>query len=240
MRKVISVVILLSAWQALIYFTRSPLLVSADRIILAVFKMALSGELWQHASISLSRVAIGFSIASLFGLVMGVLTYQYKSIDYIVTPIIDTVRPVAALALFPLIILLFGIGEQSKYFVIFWQAYPACLLVTVQALKQVDRSVLEAASLDGASKTQSTLYVTIPIALSTILNGFRVGLTSGWVAMIAAEMIGSQSGLGYSILIYSNSFNFPEVYATILTIAMLGVVMNSVMVYLQSLVTIQE
>jgi len=196
--------------------------------------MLISGELIEHSLASLQRVVIGFAVAAALGVILGVLIYQYKTIDAIVMPVVDAMRPIAALTIFPIIILALGLGLASKVFVIFWTAYPACLLNTVQGLKAVNKEPLEAAKLDGATSFQVLRFVTIPLALPTIVTGLRIGLSGGWISLVAAEMLGAQSGLGWAVMAYSNAFRFPEMYAAIVTIAMLGLAMNAGLMQVQN------
>ena len=149
-------------------------------------------------------------------------------------PVVDAMRPIAALTLFPLIILILGLGIQAKAFVIFWTAWPAVLLNTLEGLRQVDRSVQEAASLDGAGKGAQLWQIDLPLARSMILTGWRIGLSGGWISLVSAEMLGSKAGLGYAILAYSQTFRFPETYAVVLTIAMLGLFMNTALAAIQN------
>jgi ABC-type nitrate/sulfonate/bicarbonate transport system permease component len=200
----------------------------------ALLRLALSGELWTNIETSLIRVLIGFSIAALSGISLGVLIYEYKPIEIAITPVVDAVRPIAALTIFPLIILLFGLGLSSKVFVIFWTAWPACLLNTVQALRTVDVSVIEAGSLDGAGRFSLLRHIALPLASPTVLTGLRIGLSGGWISLVAAEMLGASSGLGFAVLNYSNSFRFPEMFASIFTIAFLGLLMNLGLAKIQS------
>ncbi len=227
-------------WQGAVLLTRSPLLVSIPVILQAMAAMARSGELLEHAKQSLERVLVGFVLAALFGVALGVWIYQDKTIDLILTPLIDALRPIAALTLFPVIILAMGLGLASKAFVIFWTAYPACLISTTEGLRQVDRQVIDAARLDGASESQLLLNVTLPLAAPSIVAGLRVGLSGGWISLVAAEMLGALSGLGWAVMAYSSAFDFPRMYAVILTIALIGLAMNSALGSLQHLIDFKE
>jgi ABC-type nitrate/sulfonate/bicarbonate transport system permease component len=185
--------------------------------------------------VSLLRIAAGFLIATIFGIVLGTLIYQNKVIEQTIMPLVDAVRPLSALALFPLIILLFGIGEASKVFVIFFTAWPPILINTLHGLREVDKATIEAAKVDGASKWHTLINITMPLALPTIVTGLKIGLSTGWISLVAAEMLGAQSGLGYSIVFYANSFQYPDMFAVILTVALLGLAINSLATNIQRL-----
>lgn len=188
--------------------------------------LAASGELLRHAATSLETITLGFTLATAIGFSLGVLIVQVPASRAVIMPVVDAVRPVAALTLFPLLILLLGIGTWSKVFVIFWTAWPAVLLNTAHGLDKVDADVRSAAQIDGAGRLALFRYIELPLAFPMIMTGLRIGLSGGWISLVSAEMLGSSSGLGYSILAYSQTFRFPQMYAVIITIAFIGLAMN--------------
>lgn len=214
----------------------SPLFSSPLIVAPVLVEMLVSGELVHHASTSLVTISYGFALASAIGFVLGILATQCKPVRLALMPVVDSVRPIAALTLFPLLILLLGLGIGSKVFVIFWTAWPAVLLNTMHGLDTVDVSVQEAAQLDGASRWQLLRYILLPLSLPAIVTGLRIGLSGGWISLVSAEMLGASAGLGYSILAYSQTFRFPAMYAVIVTIAFLGLLMNISLSWLQNYV----
>ena len=226
MRRVIGFLAIAGLWEVAARVSSSPLMIPVSGVVTAFWRLMLSGELPANAMTSLGRVSLGFLLASVSGILLGVLIYLYKPIEDMVMPVVDAIRPVAALTIFPLIILALGLGLASKVFVIFWTAWPACLLNTVQGLRDVDKQVIEAARLDGAGTFTLLVSMYLPLSFPTLLTGLRIGLSGGWISLVAAEMLGSQSGLGWAILSYSNTFRFPDMYATIVAIAIIGLLMN--------------
>lgn len=233
MKRVAGLVAVVAAWHILSIFANSPMLVGVDRIALAWWGLVRNGVMLTDISISLQRVSAGFCVAAVIGVGIGIGMHRWPWMKAAVMPVVDAFRPVAALTLFPIIILTLGIGEVSKIFIICWTAWPACLLNTYQGLQDVDRSVIEAARLDGASEAQLIAYVSIPLAMQVIITGLRIGLSGGWISLVAAEMLGANSGLGFAVMLYSNSFQFAEMYAVIFTIALIGLGMNLLMARLQ-------
>ncbi len=189
-----------------------------------------------HIMASLQHITAGFALAAVVGITLGIGIAQNKTINLLLTPIVDAMRPIAALTLFPLLILVLGLGLWSKVFVIFWTSWPAILLNTVQGLVKVNTEVISAAHVDGASEWLCLCHIKFPLALPTIMTGLRIGLSGGWISLVAAEMLGASSGLGYAILSYSQTFHFAEMYAVILMIAILGLLMNFGLARLQSAV----
>ena len=140
----------------------------------------------------------------------------------------------AALAFFPLLILLLGLGVTAKAFVIFWTAWPAILINTMHGIQQADRRIIEAATLDGATRHDLLWHIELPLALPTIIAGLRIGASGGWISLVAAEMLGSSAGLGFAVLSYSQSFQFPAMYAAIVCIAATGLVVNQSLYLVQA------
>lgn len=235
MKRIIGLFILAGAWEALVTVAHSPMLVSLPRVAVAFWTMTASGEMATDILTSLQEITLGFALAGGFGLVAAVCIYQNKTVDEILTPMIDTVRNIPALMLMPAIVLLFGIGVLPKVIIVFLNAYPPCLLASLQAIREADPAAKEAAMLDGAGRFTLMTRIVIPIALPSIMTGFRAGMGAAWLSVIGAELLGSQAGLGSAVVNYSNVFSFPEVYASIVATALVGLAINTALLRLQNL-----
>lgn len=240
MKRLYGFIGLVLLWELAVQRYADPALPSIRAIVPALVEMILHGAAIPAALHSLRHVFIGFMLAALIGIGLGVLLVRFRWLEIIVMPLVDAMRPVAALTLFPLLIIILGLGLWSKVFIIFWTAWPAILLNTVQGLFSVDEAVLEAAALDGAERWQIMAHMRLPLAAPTIVTGLRIGLSGGWISLVAAEMLGGNIGLGYAILSYSQTFRYPEMYATIILIALLGLGMNGVLLVLQKVVDYRE
>ncbi|MBN2003085.1 MAG: ABC transporter permease [Anaerolineae bacterium] len=227
MKATSGLLVLLGLWELAARNLHSPFLPPVTRVVPALWQMTLTGEAARHAAVSLRTILLGFLLATAVGFLAGIGMAESAGLRRLLTPVVDAMRPVAALTLFPLIILILGLGVASKVFVIFWTAWPAVLLNTVQALHDVDAAVIEAARLDGAGHWALLWRVKFPLALPVILTGLRVAMSGGWISLVSAEMLGASAGLGYSILAYSQTFRFAEMYAVIFIIALLGLTLNS-------------
>jgi ABC-type nitrate/sulfonate/bicarbonate transport system permease component len=226
-------VALVLAWELAAHMLASPVFPPLSQVAVALWRFLLSGAAWQHTIASLQHIGLGFCLAALVGGALGVAMTQSRAIYAMVMPLVDAVRPVAALTIFPLLILLLGLGLWSKVFVIFWTAWPPILLSTVQSIRQVDRSLLEAAQLDGAGRGALLWRITLPLASPGIITGLRIGMSTGWISLVAAEMLGASEGLGYTVLTSSQTFQFPTMYATIILIALVGLAMNTALAWIQ-------
>ncbi|NWJ47178.1 MAG: ABC transporter permease subunit [Chloroflexi bacterium] len=228
-------VIILVAWEVAANNLNSPYFSPVTKIAPALVRIILSGEALDHLLYSMQHILIGLAIAALFGFVFGLLIAESLIARALLLPVADTVRSVAALTLFPLLLLILGLGVWAKSFVIFWTAWPAILLSTYHALTHVEREIIEAAMLDGAGRMNILKNVSIPLSLPSILNGVRIGVGGGWISLVAAEMLGSSKGLGFYTLICSQTFHYPEMYAAILLIALTGFVMNTSLLFIQNI-----
>lgn len=233
MRRAIGFVLLFSLWELGAMALKNPLFPRFSVVLISLIRLLSTKEAFTHILASLNHIMIGFGMAVILGVSTGIAMTQSKSIDLMLTPFVDAVRPIAALTIFPLLILIFGLGMWSKAVVILWTAWPAILINTIHGIQNIDATVIEAAQIDGANKVNILKHITFPLVLPTIITGLRIGMGGGWISLVSAEMLGSSSGLGYSILAYSQTFRFPEMYAVIIMIASLGLFMNSSLSWLQ-------
>lgn len=233
MNRVAGLVALGIVWEIAARIAHHPLFCPLSTVLPALLRLFVTGEAVRHMATTLTNVLIGFTIAAATGITLGILICESRTIEAVMMPVIDAMRPIAALTLFPVVILFLGLGLRSKVFIIFWTAWPACVINTIQGIRDVDPQVIEAGQLDGAGRWALLRHIRLPLALPVIMTGLRIGMGGGWIAVASSEMLGSSSGLGYSILAYSQSFRFPEMYATILLIALLGLAMNLILADLQ-------
>lgn len=215
----------LTMWELLHDFINSPAVPSEKDIFFSLGKLLFSQEYLSHIVASLQIILSGILTGIVFGIVTGTLIFQHKSIRYMIMPIIECIRGVSALTLFPLLIVVAGIGIIPRVFIIFWTSFPAILISTIQSL-EVDKDVISAAELDGADGEKILFKIRFPIALSEIMTGIRIGVGGGWISLVASEMLGATKGLGYFLLNSAQTFRFSEVYATIICIAVIGGLMN--------------
>jgi len=219
-------------WQIGGHIRDSPILPPLERVLWAVIFLIRDSSFHQHINASLQIIFMGIGMAVAAGFITGLLIFRYQIIKEALLPVIECVRGIAALTLFPLLLITFGIGTFSRVFIIFWTAWPAIVLSTISSLK-VEQSVIDAALICGAGEWKIITHVRIPMALQGIITGIRIGFGGGWVSLITAEMLGASKGLGFYLLWCSQSFEFNKVYAVIIVIAAVGGLMNYALLYLQ-------
>ncbi|MGN7252881.1 ABC transporter permease [Arthrobacter sp. SAFR-014] len=189
-----------------------------------------NGQLQNHLAASLSRSASGFGIAVVTAVALGLLVAWYGALDRFLNPLLEVFRNTAALALLPVFTLLLGIGETSKISIVAYAAFFPVLLNTIAGVRTVDPLLIRAARSLGLSNFQLFQKVILPSAVPTIFTGIRMAGTSSILVLIAAEMVGAKAGLGYLIVNSQMSFLIPDMYAGILTVSLLGLLVNYLLV----------
>ena len=164
---------------------------------------------------------------------LGLLIGGFRRLAAIVDPLLQLFRQTSAFALFPVFILFLGIGELSKVAIIFWASFWPVLLSTVSGVKQVDRLLVNSALSMGASRRFIFFKVVLPASLPSIFTGVRLAGAYSITALVAAEMIGAHSGLGFLTLNSQETFQIPTMYAGILMLAVLGLLLNYLLALLE-------
>lgn len=203
-------------------------------VIEAWIKLLISGQLIDHITASLVRAFSGFTIAILIGIPTGLFIGWYKGFSDIVNPIIEVFRNIPALALFPLFILFLGIGETSKITIVVYACSWPIILNTISAVKNVDSLLVLSAQSIGVKEITLFRKVILPAAVPTIFTGVRLAGATSILVLVAAEMIGAKAGLGYLIQYAQYSFEIPNMYAGIITIAPLGLLVNKGLLTLEA------
>lgn len=180
------------------------------------------GWFFYDLAATLKRVAVGFAAAAVAGVGLGVLTGRVTFVRYMLAPLIQALRPIPPIAFVSLAIIWFGIGEKSKYFLVFWGAFFPIWLNTHLGVSQVDFLFIWAAQSLGANGKAMLAEVVLPAALPAIVAGLRTGIGIAFVALIAAELAGSFEGLGFRISLSSAFFRADIMLAAIVTLGVIG------------------
>jgi len=199
------------------------------------WEILIDGSLEKHAAVSLGRAGAGFLLANAIAIPLGLLIGWFPAVERFLDPILQTFRQTAAMALFPVFILLFGIGEPSKIILIYWGAQWPILLSTISGVKTVDPLLTKAARSMNASTFQIFFKVILPASFPSIFTGVRLAATSSILILIAAEMIGADRGLGYLVYDSQNRFEIPLMYAGIISLSILGLAVNYITVTIDNL-----
>lgn len=183
----------LALWQVAssVGWVNAAVLPPIDMIIAALWKGLAGGGLLGDIATSLQRAGIAFAAAVAVAIPLGLFMGQVRPVETALDPILQVFRQTSALALYPVFILLLGLGETSKIFVIFWATLFPLLLNTTSGVKEVDPKLLEMARVYGASRLTVFRRVVLPGAVPSIFVGLRLSATTALLLLIASEMIGA-------------------------------------------------
>ncbi|MBZ9850666.1 ABC transporter permease [Mesorhizobium sp. CA14] len=214
-------------------WVNSAVLPPVDTIVAALWKGLIGGSLLGDIAISLQRAGLAFAAAVVVAIPLGLVMGQARAVETALDPILQLFRQTSALALYPVFILLLGLGEASKVFVIFWATLFPLLLNTISGVKEVDPKLIEMARAYGARRLTIFRRVVLPGAVPSIFVGLRLGATTALLLLIASEMIGANKGIGFQVMNAQYNFQIPLMFAAIVILAALGLIANQVLVVLQ-------
>ncbi|MGH3357696.1 MAG: ABC transporter permease [Nocardioidaceae bacterium] len=189
------------------------------------------GTLAEDTLASLRRVFIGFALGCLLAIPVGFLMGWYRTARGLIEPYVQFFRTIPPLAMIPLAIVLLGIDETPKIFVIFLAAFLACVVGAFQGVVDVDRTLINAARVLGASDLTIFVKVVIPASTPFILVGMRIGLGSAWGTLVASELVAAQEGLGYRMQSAQRYYDLETIFVGLITIGILGLVMDRMLLY---------
>ena len=197
-----------------------------SRVLAEGWVALASGDLFRNIVHSLWRVVGGFSIAAAVGIPLGIGIAISSWFEDIADPIVEFLRPIPPIAWIPLGILWFGIGNVQNMFIIFLGAVFPIVLNTIAGARGVDRNLVWAALTLGGRPSQIVREIILPGALPLVLTGLRIGLSVGWMSLVAAELVAARAGLGFMIQNARYSMVTERVILGMVVIGMLGLLMD--------------
>jgi ABC-type nitrate/sulfonate/bicarbonate transport system permease component len=220
--------VFVAVWWLVAVWTDNQILLPTPPIVLdAAIELARDSELFYHAGISLGRMFVSIAIASSLAIPLGLAMGLSPLFEKIVDPLIEVLRPISGIAWIPLALFIFGIGNALPVFIMTYAAFFPIVLGTVLGVRTVDRRLIDAARTMGVPQRTIVTRVVIPAALPSLLVALRVGVALSWTAVVAAELIGAPSGLGYAIEWYRELLMTPQVMSFIAMIGVIGYVCDA-------------
>lgn len=189
-------------------------------------QMIVNGDLFTHVGVSLERVLIGYAAGCILGVLVGGLIGRVKIVGQFAEPLLQLMRPISPVALVPLSIIWFGIGDMSRYFIIFYGVVIIMIMNTAAGVSATPNIRLNAARCLGAKPRQIFRRIVIPSAVPYILTGMRVALGFAFMGIVAAEMIAAQSGIGYLIMQSRMLLRTDIMFVGLVTLGVLGAVID--------------
>lgn len=190
-------------------------------------ELLADGVLLQDIGASLYRFAVGYLSSVLLAMLLGLVLGWYRSIWAYLNPIAQVLRPISPMAWLPFIVLFFGIGEMPALFIIFIAAFFPVLLATVAAVHDIEPVYLKVAQNFGIRQPALLAKIVFPAVFPRIATGLHLALGTAWVFLVAGEMVGAQSGLGFLIIDARNNLRADLLMAAIITIGVLGLLLDS-------------
>lgn len=232
---VVSIVLGLAAWTVASWLGAGHGLLPTPLAVAHEFGRSLHDKLLlPNVWASLRRVLIGYALAVALAIPVGFAIGWYPLFRKIADPWVQFLRTLPGLAWIPLVIVFIGIGESAKIWLIFFGSFLACVVSVAGGVRSLDRTLIRAARVLGASDRQLFLHVAVPATLPQIFVGMRIALGNAWATLVAAELIAAPSGLGQWMTTASQSFEVPAIIVAMICIGVLGLVMDRCIVFLES------
>lgn len=223
LRSSIGIVAVLVAWELLHLYVVNPyLLPSPYRVLRTLFELLQTGELESDVAASMRRILVGYAMGCTVGIVFGLLMARSEWVNDLLSPILEVLRPLSPVAMLPLVLIWFGIDEFAKYFLVSYTAAIIVLLNTAAGVASMPIIRERAAACLGASERQIYLHVILPSAIPYIITGMRTALGFSFMAIVAAELIAAETGIGYLIMQSRMLIQVDQTFAGLLTLSALG------------------
>ena len=207
---------------------------SPSGIVDRFVSLVKNGMLQRNLLISTTRVLKGYAISSVSALILGILIGLFPHFKRLTELIIQVLKPIPPISWIPLVILWFGIGEESKLFLIFIGGFFTILVNVVDGVRRIDVKLVELSEAMEIPRLTYIFRVVIPYAAPNIFTGLRVGLGQSWMCVVAAELVASSTGLGYMIM-YARQFGQTDVVIVgMLMIGIIGKLMDSLLQWVEN------
>lgn len=230
----IGLAVFLVCWQLLVMFTGvgvifpSPIAV-LQRLVSFTGKTIGKHMLLVHIGYSLLRVTVGYLIAAVLGILVGLIMARSPLGNAVIRPLFAMIRPIPGITWMPLFILWFGTGWITQLGIIFVAGFSHMVLNTYAGASRADPTLVGAARMLGASQAQVFYKVILPSAVPYIFSGLQVALSSCWMAVLAAEMMSATEGIGWMIVSGQNNSDIEQVLVGVIIISVIGLILASIM-----------
>jgi ABC-type nitrate/sulfonate/bicarbonate transport system permease component len=199
-----------------------------------LWDLVRSGELPREVAYSLWRMFVGYGIGVILGIVVGLLMGSFRLVHHLLEPITEILRPIPSPAYVPIAILFLGIDDEMKVFMIAFSAFFPVLLNTFSGVRSVDPVQLGTANTFGVRGAKLLWQIVLPSAAPYIFTGMRVSLAVALIVMVISEMVAASNGIGYFILAAQRGFKVREMFAGVVTLAVIGYSLNRIFLLIEN------
>ncbi len=223
-------------WESIVKagYIKPSLLPPPTKLWQTITRLISTGKLQEGLLISFKRVAAGFLIGSIAGAFLGFLMGLFGMVNKALSVFVNILRPIPTIALIPIFIIVFGIGEKSNIAVIVVGAFWPMLLNTINGIQSVDPKLLELAYVYRVKSIKTVFGIILPSAVTSMFTGMRLGLGTAWMSVVAAEMIGASSGIGYMIMFARELAQTANMYVEVLVIGIVGFLIDRILLLLSN------
>ena len=228
-------VVLLIVWEVLAQagWLTPQILPAPSKVIKTAFKLTTNGSLLNDLGVSLARAAAGFAIGGAVGFVLGTLVGFSRVAEAAIDRSVQMIRAIPFLAVLPLVIVWLGVGEAEKIFLVALGVTFPIYINTTLGIRQVDPKLIELGRVQGLGTLELIRRIILPGALPSILTGVRYALATAWLALVVAETIGAQSGIGFLAMDAREFLRTDVVVLTIVIYALIGVAADGIARFLE-------
>jgi ABC-type nitrate/sulfonate/bicarbonate transport system permease component len=230
--------VFLLVWHAAALWIGNPILLPTPIDVARSFvELAGTGEMVTNIVVSVTRLVVSFILAAVIAVPLGFAMGLNRTLFEMIDPTVELLRPISGIAWIPLGLFILGIGDALPTAIMFYGAFFPLLINTITAVRSVDRSYLNAARTLGVGRATVLAQIIVPAALPGILVGARLAAGAGWMSMVAAELIGAPSGLGFAVEWYRELLMTPKVLAFVVLIGLMGYLFDRALRTLQRSLT---
>jgi ABC-type nitrate/sulfonate/bicarbonate transport system permease component len=224
---VLLILLLLSLWQySATYIVNSPTWPPVTEIFRSWFEKIADGTLIEHLFATLWRQMAGYFLAVGLGVALGLAMGYFRALYSLFEPLVELLRPIPGPAYLPVLVLFVGIGNDMKVILVFIASFFPILLNTYSGVRSIDPVQFDTTRTLGLTTLQTFRELVVPASGPYILTGMRISLAISLILAILGEMIVSNDGLGYFVLLAQRTYRIPEMYAGLFTIAVYGYFLN--------------
>lgn len=239
LEKSLAIALFLLAWELAprLGLVNRTFLPPFSEVIVEGVRFALTGELFVHIGVSLSRALGGFVLGVVTAVPLGILLAWYAPLEKLFNPLLQLLRQTNPVSLFPVFILFFGVGYITKVAIIYWVVVWPILLSTMSGVKYVDPALVKYARSLALSDRALFIKVVVPSAIPSLITGMRLAATYSFLMLVISEMIGASSGLGFLVTNAQYVMTIHLLYVAVIVIALLGILANTLLVRLEERLT---
>lgn len=230
----ITVVVLVGGWALLSYggLVRPEFLPTPDQVVRSAIELGGDGTLWIHIRASCFVIFMGFALASVLAVPLGILMGSFALVEALIEPVVDFVRYLPVSAMIPLLILWVGIDYEARVAVIFIGTFFQQMILIADVSAHVPRDLLDVSYTLGAGRGRVVSRVLVPATLPGVMDTLRITMGWAWTYLVVAELVAANRGLGYMILNSMRGLFTDRIFVGIMVIGLLGLVTDQCFKYL--------